>query len=243
IMTAIRDNAKHNKEGRPETHAALRHLYPEMCCIGGLAFYFFGLYHILKKSQPSFEPDFDDPDAGELGRRKWWQHLVFPGNKGPDMQMSYDSKLDNPPQSMTLFSGDNRASLEGRKALGKWKEGRGAFENAYDHQHPLDGMLGVAMFDAQRPDSYTCSRNCLQPPPSLLASLFPWVEAEQRALAERRLLCGKQAEDYSLDQLLHLLVYLRVILLQDAALIYVEHPESHVFKYAPFDSAIFRDWA
>ncbi|KAH7875739.1 uncharacterized protein C8R40DRAFT_1170344 [Lentinula edodes] len=188
ILTVIHDNAKHNKEGQPETHAALRHLYPEMCCIGSLAFYFF---------------DFDDPDAGELGRRKWWQYLVSFGNKGPDTQMSYDSQClrtnvlyamnDIHVSSVThggqhyvpKTAGDNRASLEGHKALGKWKEGRGAFENAYDHQHPLDGMLGVAMFDAQRPDSYTCARNCLQPPPTLLVSLFPWVEEEQQALAER----------------------------------------------------------
>lgn len=91
-MTAIRDNAKHNKEGRPETHAALRHLYPEMCCIGSLAFYFFGLYHILQNSQPDFTPDFNDPNTGELGRRDWWRYLVFPGNKGPESQMSYDSE-------------------------------------------------------------------------------------------------------------------------------------------------------
>ncbi|KAJ4475105.1 hypothetical protein C8R41DRAFT_923707 [Lentinula lateritia] len=238
ILTAIRDNAKHNKEGRPETHAALRHLYPEMCCIGGLAFYFF---------------DFDDPDAGELGRREWWQYLVFPGNKGPvrlrtnalyamnDIHVS--SVTHGGRHYVPKTAGDNRASLEGRKALGKWKEGCGAFENAYDHQHPLDGMLGVAMFDVQRPDSYTCARNCLQPPPTLLASLFPWVEEEQQALAERRQLCGKRAEDYSLDQFLSLLLYLRVVLLQNAALIYVEHPDSHIFKYTPFDSMIFRDWA
>ncbi|KAJ3710073.1 hypothetical protein C8R42DRAFT_729579 [Lentinula raphanica] len=92
ILTAIHNNAKHNKEGWPETHAALRHLYPETCCIGGLVFYFFGLYHVLGESQPDFAPDFDDPNAGELGKHEWWQHLVFPGNKGPTLQMSYDSQ-------------------------------------------------------------------------------------------------------------------------------------------------------
>lgn len=140
-------------------------------------------------------------------------------------------------------AGDNRASLEGRKSLGKWREGRGAFENAYDHTHPLDGMLGVAMFDAQRPDSYTCSRNCLQPPSALITSIFPWIEDEQRALADRRQQYGKRGEDYALDQFLNLLIFLRVVLLQDAALIYVEHPDCRVFNYAPFDSTLFRDWA
>ncbi|KAJ3925464.1 MAG: hypothetical protein NXY57DRAFT_63592 [Lentinula lateritia] len=81
-------------------------------------------------------------------------------------------------------------------------------------------MLGVAMFDAQRPDSYTCSRNCLQPPSTLITSIFPWIEDEQRALADRRQQYGKHA-----------------------ALIYVTHPDCRVFNYAPFDSTTFREWA
>ncbi|KAF9063616.1 hypothetical protein BDP27DRAFT_1367866 [Rhodocollybia butyracea] len=204
-LIAFCDNGKHNKEGRIEKHAAFRHLHPEMCAIGALAFYFFSEYHILGKSPPNFAPDFDDPDASELG--------------------------------------DNRASLEGRKALGKWKEGRGAFENAYDDQVPIDAMLGVAMFDAQRPDSYTCSRNCLQPPPELLEALFPWVEDKMKVFENRRKDFGKRAEDYSLDQFLNLLVYLRSVLLQDAALIFAEFPACHVFTFAPFNSSVFQDWA
>ncbi|KAJ3741059.1 hypothetical protein EV360DRAFT_76778 [Lentinula raphanica] len=104
-------------------------------------------------------------------------------------------------------------------------------------------MLGIAMFDAKRPESYTCSRDCLEPPSTLLREIFPWVEAEQAALAARRDQHGKRAEDYALIQFLKLLLFLRRVLLQDAAILFTDFPNSFIFSIAPFDSSVFRDWA
>ncbi|KAJ3833741.1 hypothetical protein F5878DRAFT_698825 [Lentinula raphanica] len=79
IITATRDNGKHNKEGRTEQHAALRHLDARMCGIGGLAFYLFSQYHVLGKPCPDFAPDFADPDYPEIGRRDWWKLILYHG--------------------------------------------------------------------------------------------------------------------------------------------------------------------
>jgi hypothetical protein len=45
---------------------------------------------------PCFEPDFNNEDYGEYGRRRWYENYVFWGEK-VDKQMSYDSRPPFPP--------------------------------------------------------------------------------------------------------------------------------------------------
>jgi len=45
------------------------------------------------------------------------------------------------------------ASVDGTKALGGWSE-NGSFRPCYDRALPLDGLLGAANFNAQKPESY-----------------------------------------------------------------------------------------
>ncbi|KAL1741352.1 hypothetical protein HDZ31DRAFT_67027 [Schizophyllum fasciatum] len=54
---------------------------------------------------------------------------------------------------------------------------------------------------------------------------------------------GKQADDYALKGFLDFLVRARRILLQDAAILFVEHPECDFFNYAPFDNSTFHAFA
>lgn len=84
---------------------------------------------------------------------------------------------------------------------------------------------------------------CIDPPEELVATLFPWVEAEQQALCSRRSKHGRLAEDYALDQSLQLLVRFRRILLQDAAVLFVRYPQSGIFNFAPFNNITFRKFA
>lgn len=51
------------------------------------------------------------------------------------------------------------------------------------------------------------------------------------------------ARDIALRQFLRLLTWLRTVLVQDAALLFVDSPHATLFKYAPFNSPVFREFA
>ena len=71
--------------------------------------------------------------------------------------------------------------------------------------------------------------------------VFPWVESEIEALRERRSV-NRLAIDIALWQFLHLLIWLRLVLLQDAAVLYMQNPGCSVFKYAPFNTDAFQSF-
>ena len=75
-----------------------------------------------------------------------------------------------------------------------------------------------------------------------MAQLFPWLESQKSALAER----VKQNylnRDIALVSFFELLHWFRRVLLQDAALLYVKNPQFHLWRYAPFSSVAFHDFA
>ena len=93
-LVILADQAKTNSSGRVDEHGVFRHRHPELCCIGGLGFYFFSHFHVLGKATPTFSPDFSDPNHKEYGRRDWYGLYLFPG-KGEEPEgmneMTYES--------------------------------------------------------------------------------------------------------------------------------------------------------
>jgi hypothetical protein len=73
-------------------------------------------------------------------------------------------------------------------------------------------------------------------------SVFPWVEAEQAALHARQA-SDVRSSDIALRQFLRLLLWLRRVLLQDCAVLYSKYPSCGMFRYAPFNTFAFRDFA
>ena len=71
------------------------------------------------------------------------------------------------------------------------------------------------------------------PPADVTCYIFPWVEAELEALDQRvaQLRCN---QDIALRQFLKLLQWLRIVLVQDCALLHAHHPHCPIFKFAPF---------
>ncbi|KAF8257779.1 hypothetical protein EI94DRAFT_1418266, partial [Lactarius quietus] len=132
------------------------------------------------------------------------------------------------------------ASISGTKALGGWSES-GLFRPCYDRAFPADALLSAAMFNAQS-DTHFQPWNALELPAELLAAVFPWVEQEQDNLTQRQA-SGSQADDIALKQLLRLLVWLRCVLLQDCAVLYAKYPSCPMFRYSPFDSPAFCQFA
>lgn len=71
------------------------------------------------------------------------------------------------------------------------------------------------------------------PPADVMGHLFPWVEAELNAL-EVRVTQSRCNQDIALRQFLKLLQWLRVILVQDCALLHAKYPHCPIFCFAPF---------
>ncbi|KAF4621784.1 hypothetical protein D9613_012121 [Agrocybe pediades] len=128
------------------------------------------------------------------------------------------------------------------KALGNWRTGD-LYSEVYDRSLPTRAMLASALFNADEPRSYVLPRAHLVPPPSILSSLFPWVESEKEAYEGRVNKYGPKAVDIALRHFLDLVAYLRVVLIQDAAILYQKHPNNALWNYAPFNGNEFRDFS
>ena len=85
-------------------------------------------------------------------------------------------------------------------------------------------------------------RPSAEPPPVLLSQLFPWLEGELEALITRQR-GHRHSQDVALQHFLHLLVWLRVVLLQDAAILYTKYPDANIFTYPPFNTPVFHAFA
>ena len=85
--------------------------------------------------------------------------------------------------------------------------------------------------------------SCLEPPQQLCQEIFPWVESELAVYNAHLESVGTAATNYSLKNFLTLLLELRTILLQDAAVLRAKYPDLHLWKYAPFNSPAFLDFS
>jgi hypothetical protein len=84
--------------------------------------------------------------------------------------------------------------------------------------------------------------NFSEPPAELLAEVFPWIEREQAAL-QSRIRANTLSNDMALKQFLRLLIWLRKVLIQDAAILFTQDPNCPIFQYSVFRSASFRTFA
>lgn len=259
VLVAIANNAKHNQHGRLDEFGALRHRFVELCPVGGLAFLFFALFHVLDIDHPSFVPDFTDKNFGQYGKREWYECAVFCAKDGPKKAMSYAShrsrlklmhenngiSISKVTHATRVFAAQhartNGASESGTKALGGWDEG-GSFRHCYERTLPIDALLGVASFNATRPESYNLPRDSLDPPQALMAQIFPWVDEELAAL-DARFARDARCQDFALRNFLGVLRWFRTVLLQDAALLYTHNSTCAVWNYAPFNQPQFRSFA
>jgi hypothetical protein len=54
-------------------------------------------------------------------------------------------------------------SVDGAKAIGQWSAA-GSFGSCYDRELPLEGLLGAAMFNANKPEGHFLARDTLRKP-------------------------------------------------------------------------------
>ncbi|KAK6987922.1 hypothetical protein R3P38DRAFT_3227051 [Favolaschia claudopus] len=93
-----------------------------------------------------------------------------------------------------------------------------------------------------KPELYRVARDVLEPPNDVSEEIFPWIEDELAALISREH-SNRLAKDIALRQFLSAMLWFRRILVQDLAVIFTQNPHALIFKYAPFNSPSFRDFA
>ncbi|KAK7027698.1 hypothetical protein R3P38DRAFT_3190769 [Favolaschia claudopus] len=258
VFGLLADNAKHNQTGRIDEHGVLRHKHVELCGIGAVAMMMFGYFHIMGYAVPDFSPDFSDKSFGEHGQRDWYTYHVFSTGIGRE-EMSYQAHHDRVMQmhaandvSITKVTHGARpfaaqtcrsfgASVSDTKALGGWNES-GSFKNCYDRALPVGALLGAAFFNSLKPELYRVARDILEPPDDVSKDIFPWIEDELAALISREH-SNRLAKDIALRQFLSTMLWFRRILVQDLAVIFTQNPHALIFKYAPFNSPSFRNFA
>ncbi|KAK7049043.1 hypothetical protein R3P38DRAFT_3345932 [Favolaschia claudopus] len=258
-LTLIADNSKQNQSGRVDEHGAFRHFVVELCPVGAIGLLFFALFHVINSPVPNFEVNFSDPAYGDFGKREWYELFTFSSSKDCRQEMSYAnhrervknlheknnvsiSKVTHAGRGYTAKTArENGASSAEVKALGGWSDS-GSYRACYDRALPLRAMLAAAMFDSEHPETHFLARDSLQPPPAVLALIFPWVEDELKKLDTREA-ANRMARDIALRHFLGLLIWLRTVIVQDAAVLYTRHPSAAIFQYPPFNSSTFRTFA
>lgn len=263
VLSILADNAKHNQLGRVDEFGMIRHLKPELCAIGAVALHLFVQWHVRRVPLPSFKAEFGQAAAqdgyGPYGRREWYRRVVFAGKGGPNSEMTYETHRDrvkalHETLNITItkvthaarpFTAQTAreygASQSDTKAIGGWQDS-GSYRAVYDRALPLPALIGAAMFSAKKPADYFVIRSALEPPASVVAQIFPWVDTELEAY-HARVAENPKAIDIALVQLITLLRWLRVVLVQDVAILAHRAPQSLIFNYAPFNSAEFRAFA
>lgn len=81
------------------------------------------------------------------------------------------------------------------------------------------------------------------PPPDLLDQIFPWIEAEQSVYQTRVAQTGEKAHDGALVAFFSLLEWFRVVVLQDAAILFQKYPTCTIFQHAPFNTTSFQKFS
>ncbi|GBE80951.1 hypothetical protein SCP_0306740 [Sparassis crispa] len=254
-LVFMANNGKTNQNGWTDEFSAFHHCLVELCSIGSIALQLYSHFHIQNNTVPNFGVDITDRNFGEYGRRDWYWYHVFYAS-WPDAPMSYEAhrsrinalhlqheisitKVTHAGQSFAAQNTRSHGvSASDTKALGGWSKS-GSFRSCYDHELPVDALVGSAMFNARQLGTYFIPRDVLDPPLSLKTAIFPWLEDQEhvmRARAEAEAL----AKDITLVQFFRVLTWFRHVLLQDMAILYSWNPSTLVFQYPPFNTATFR---
>ncbi|PPQ87750.1 hypothetical protein CVT24_003818, partial [Panaeolus cyanescens] len=203
-------------------------------------------------------------DTETLPPLKWYRFTLFSTQSSNTIPMSYEThreqcndqkkrlglqhhKVTHGGRSYTATTAIQQgASIDSVRALGNWSIA--SSWSLYNHSLPVDAIVAAAGFNGKQVNSYFVAREAIVPPASLLLSIFPWIEAEEKAYKHRLIALAKPTnknagQDEALCYLLNLLRRLRTVLLQDAAVLYSEHPEAPIFKFSPFNSNDFQQFA
>jgi Centromere DNA-binding protein complex CBF3 subunit, domain 2/Transcriptional activator of glycolytic enzymes len=235
----VLNKGKTNQFGKAEFAATFRGKDVLQCAQSKVAMY---LFHRFEMS-----------DEGFSTPQSWFNIKLFKGkNDPPDKEVSYDSHLRAVktgykkcgfivPKQTHLMRGDSIrfAQAKGlcrdeRKALGRWEQG--SMDKCYARTLPIDAMRTMAGFHPVH-RNYRIPRD-VEVPPVLLQKVFTNVDA----LIEEENENPSTSRNYAKLQFLHLLQYLRKLVLQDSCLLQKHFPEHPLWNHHVFRHEAYVEW-
>ncbi|KAH7460994.1 hypothetical protein FOMA001_g19368 [Fusarium oxysporum f. sp. matthiolae] len=250
LVTLLRDG-KLNKTAKKEFMGALRHKDPLFCTQGALAQLFFRRWHVAGELSPSFR------------RRQDWYRIKVLVGRDREQELSYPTQLQEtwrifgaaglmaskkthlPRRVGAQDAETHGTSLAQISQAGRWNQS--VLCQAYLTHLPRQFMRIVAGFSAS-PGDYFLARAAHEPPYVLQKQLWPWIEEwEPRFEARARRQCwaegGLDDDDLAADGFLKLMRRLRIVLLQDLAVMQPRYPSLPFFAYAPFNGPEWDEFA
>jgi hypothetical protein len=264
-LILIIDQGKKNQFGKIEYGCVVRHRELRLCTIAHLAAYLVYRWDVAGEAAPRFQR-----------RQQWYDTFLLLGQT-PLKPLSYETQLQwtNDAFGTAKLSslkkthagraqGAKQAELDGveeaqiRRA-GRWNQD--VLSNCYLSHLPRSFVRSMAGFDPSRPGNYFVPRTKVQPPRSLAASLWPWVDEWQAwfaahatpdaaAAAEPASYAhiefdteGEDRCDLAAQGFLALLAELRTAFLQDSVFLRHEYPHHPLWRHAIFARPEYQSFA
>jgi Centromere DNA-binding protein complex CBF3 subunit, domain 2/Transcriptional activator of glycolytic enzymes len=241
------------ESGHKDYTGILRHKDPVACPLTSLAFYLFWRFDIDGESLPDFN-----------SRQSWYRRRLIAGKQEGWNSLSYEtqalwirrafaeagihsSKVTHTMRGSSARIAEAQGISEDQiRRAGHWE--RGSMSTAYLSQLPREWIRTTAGFSAT-PGNYHLRRAAVEPPTGLKSQIWPWVDhwlARYRAsiVSNRSFVNGGLDDcDQAGRQFLELLAWLRVILLQDAAVLQRQFPQFPLWQQPIFCSPDWRRFA
>jgi hypothetical protein len=226
-LVSLLQDGKMNKTARKEFMGALRHKDPLFCTQGALAQVLFWRWHVAGEAPPSFR------------RRSDWYRIKVLVGQDRELELSYPTQLQETwrvfgaagvvsskkthlPRRVGAQNAETYGtSLAQISQAGRWNQS--VLCQAYLTHLPREFMRVVAGFSTSSGD-YFLARAAHEPPYALQKQLWPWIEEWELRFEARARRCswaqgGLDEDDLAADGFLKLVRHLRVVLLQDLAVL------------------------
>ena len=246
-LVSLLQDGKMNKTAKKEFMGSLRHKDPLLCTQGALAQLLFWRWHIVGEPSPSFRR-----------RQDWYKIKVLVGQDRQE-ELSYSTQLQDiwrvfgavglttakkthlPRRVGAQEAETYGTSLAQISQAGRWNQS--VLCQAYLTHLPRQFMRIVAGFSGTQGDFFL-PRAVYEPPVTLQRQLWPWIEEweprfEARSRRRRWAQGGLDEDDLAGDGFLKLMRRLRIVLLQDLAVLQPRFPSLPFFNHAPFHG---REW-
>lgn len=241
-LVSLLQDGKMNKTAKKVFMGSLRHKNPLLCTQGALAQLFFWRWHVAGEPPPSFRR-----------RQDWYRIKVLVGQHREE-ELSHSTQLQ---ETWRIFGAVGLStakkthlprrfgapdaetygtSLAQISQAGCWNQR--VLCQAYLTHLPHQFMRTVAGF-SELPGDYFLARAVQEPPATLQRRLWPWIEEWELRFEARARCCqwaqgGLDDDDLAGDGFLKLMRRLRIVLLQDLAVLQPQFPSLPFFSYAPF---------
>ncbi|KAE8242322.1 hypothetical protein A4X06_0g7014 [Tilletia controversa] len=241
VVVSIR-HSKTNTEARREFGIAARHKNVETCPIGALALYLFQRFHLrnefpdLSSRAVWYELNLlvDDEDRGEI---TWSDQASVLRQAFSDLGIS-SSKLTHAMRGAAARhayeAGCSEASI---RIHGRWTASGDQLIERYLTGIAVQPVRALSGFNIEGGDHYL-PRTILDPPTTLASKIWPQIQTSETAVRARHA-SGGQKDEAALA-FLEVMRWLRVVLLQDAALLSTSFPSLPIWSVEPFTSEDFR---